>query len=299
MSYGYRPPENFLGLPPEDSRFEDAGVVILPLPYEGTVSYGHGTAHGPAAILRASTQVELYDREFGGEPALAYGVHTMPMLEPDLSGPQATVDAIEAAVADLAATGKLVVALGGEHSVSVGVGRGLRRALGDFVVVQIDAHSDLRDEYEGTPLSHACAARRLAELAPIVQLGIRSICQEEADYIAAYPQRVTVFFADDIHAGGDAHLSALADVVRGRRVYLTLDVDGLDPAVMPATGTPEPGGLSWAQTIDILRVVTTHAEVIGCDVVELAPIPGLHAPDFIAAKLVYKLVNLVMRRRGA
>lgn len=298
MSYSYRPAENFLGLPAEDSRFEDAGVVILPLPYEGTVSYGHGAAHGPAAMLRASTQVELYDREFGGEPVLDYGVHSMPMLEPDLSGPQATIDAIEAAVADLAATGRLVVALGGEHSVSVGVGRGLRRALGDFVVVQIDAHSDLRDVYEGTSLSHACVARRLAEFAPIVQLGIRSICQEEADYIATHPDRVTVFFADDIHAGGGAHLAALADRVRGQRVYLTLDVDGLDPSIMPATGTPEPGGLSWLQTLDILRVVAANAEVIGCDVVELAPIPGYHAPDFIAAKLVYKLMNLVMKGRA-
>ena len=297
MSYSYRPPENFLGLPAEDSRFEDARVVILPLPYEGTVSYGHGTARGPAALLRASSQVELYDREFDGEPALSYGVHTMPMLAPELSGPRATIAAIEAAVADLAASGKLVVALGGEHSVSVGVGRGLRHALGDFVVVQIDAHSDLRDEYEGTPLSHACVARRLAEFAPIVQLGIRSICQEEADYIAAHPDRVTVFFADDIHADGGAHLVALADRVRGKRVYLTLDVDGLDPSTMPATGTPEPNGLSWAQTLDILRVVAANAEVIGCDIVELAPIPGLHAPDFIAARLAYKLINLVMQRR--
>ncbi|MCW5880548.1 MAG: agmatinase [Anaerolineae bacterium] len=272
-------------------------MLVLPIPFEATVSYGSGTRHGPAAIIEASQQVELYDREFDREPATEYGVHTLPALE--LAGePEAAVAQIAAATATAAASGKLVVGLGGEHTVSVGFGRGLLDAVGSpITVVQIDAHSDLRDEYEGTPLSHACVARRLAEFAPIVQLGIRSICQDEADYIAAHSDRVTVVFADDIHTDGGAHLMALADRVRDQRVYLTLDVDGLDPSIMPATGTPEPGGLSWAQTLDILRVVAANAEVIGCDIVELAPIPGLHAPDFIAARLAYKLINLVMQRR--
>lgn len=299
MSYSYRPPENFLGLPPEDSRFEDAQVVILPIPYEGTVSYGRGAGAGPAAILRASTQVELYDREFGSEVVFNYGIHTMPMLDPDLSGPQATVNAIEAAVADLAATGRLVVGLGGEHTISVGFARGLRRALGDFVLVQIDAHADLRDTYEGTPYSHACIARRINEFAPVIQFGIRSISQEEANYIADNGNRLTVYFADDIHASGSAHLTALAEALLGKRVYLTVDVDGLDPAILPATGTPEPDGLSWRQTLDIIRTITANAEVIGVDVVELAPIAGSHASDFIAARLVYKIINLVMAQRSA
>jgi len=298
MSYHYRPPDNFLGLPLEASRFEDAGVVILPLPYEGTVSYGHGTARGPAALLRASSQVELYDREFDGEPALVYGVHTMPMLEPDLSGPRATIDAIEAAVADLAATGKLVVALGGEHSVSVGVGRGLRRALGDFLVVQIDAHSDLRDEYEGSPYSHASIARRVFDMGmTIAQFGIRSICREEIELIRAEPARLRVWFAEDVHAGG--HLAPLAELVRGKRVFLTIDLDGLDPALVPATGTPEPNGLSWNQGLDIIRTVAHAADIMAIDCVELAPIPGQHASDFLAAKLVYKAIGLTLASRGA
>ena len=297
MPYAFRPPANFLGLPPEDTGFEDCQAVILPLPYEGTVSYGHGTAHGPDAILRASTQVELYDREFGREPVFDYGVHTLPALAPDLSGPEATVNTIEAAVAEYAGLGKLVVGLGGEHTVSVGFGRGLHRALGDFVIVQIDAHADLRADYEGTPYSHACIARRLSDIAPIIQCGIRSISQEEADYIAAHPDRVTVFFADDIHTGGRAHLQALAEAVADRNVYLTVDVDGLDPSLVPATGTPEPDGLTWRQTLDIIRTVTQHGRVIGFDVVELAPSPTSHSSDFIVAKLVYKVLNLVMATR--
>lgn len=296
MSYAFRPPENFLGLPPQDSRFEEAEAVVLPLPYEGTVSYGRGTALGPAAILRASTQVELYDREFGGEPAFDYGVHTMPYLAADLSGPEATVNVIAEAVAELAATGKLIVGLGGEHTVSVGFGRGLHQALGDFTVVQIDAHADLRDDYEGTPYSHACVARRLADIAPIIQLGIRSISQEEADFIAAHPDRITVFYADDIHADS-AYLARLAETIRGQRVYLTVDVDGLDPSIIPATGTPEPDGLTWRQALDIVRVVVREADVIGFDVVELAPSPALHSSEFITAKLVYKILNLVMSKR--
>jgi len=295
--YETLPPNNFLGLDEEHSAYERSAALILPIPYEGTVSYGQGTREGPRAIIHASQQVELYDRELDDEPALAHGIHTLPFLAPVVSGPAAMVDAIAACAEEHLRAGKLLVGLGGEHTVSAGIARGLRRALGDFLVVQIDAHSDLRDEYEGTPLSHACVARRLAEFAPIVQLGIRSICQDEADYIAAHSDRVTVVFADDIHTDGGAHLMALADRVRDQRVYLTLDVDGLDPSIMPATGTPEPGGLSWAQTLDILRVVAANAEVIGCDIVELAPIPGLHAPDFIAARLAYKLINLVMQRR--
>ncbi|MFN8497750.1 MAG: agmatinase [Anaerolineae bacterium] len=296
MTYAFRPPENFLGLPPQDSGFDDAEVVILPIPYEGTVSYGRGTSLGPAAILRASTQVELYDREFGGEPVFDYGVHTLPFLAPDLSGPEATVNIITEAVAELAATGKLVVGLGGEHTVSVGFGRGLHQALGNFTLVQIDAHADLRDDYEGTAYSHACVARRLADIAPIVQLGIRSISQEEADFIAANPDRVTVFYADDMHTD-PGYLARLAEAVRGQRIYLTLDVDGLDPAIIPATGTPEPDGLTWRQVLDIVRVIVGEGHVIGFDVVELAPSPALHNSEFITAKLVYKILNLIMAAR--
>lgn len=288
--------DNFLGLPPEAARRDSARVLILPLPFEATVSYGGGTARGPQAILEASQQVELYDRDYDAEPAMLYGIHTLPApVLPD--DPEAAVAAIAAATAQAASTGKLVVGLGGEHTVSVGLGRGLLAALGGpITVVQIDAHADLRDEYEGTPYSHACVARRLlehAEVEQILQLGIRSICTEEVAFARAHPDRLRIWYAEDVHAGG--WQAEVASRLAGRRVYLTLDVDGLDPAIVPATGTPEPDGLTWRETLDILRLVGETAQVIGLDCVELAPYPGQHAADFAAAKLVYKAISNALR----
>ncbi len=290
--YSYLPAENFLGLDAEHSAYEASRVVVLPIPYESTVSYMGGAKHGPRAILHASTQVELYDRDFAAEPALDYGVHTLPFLAPSHASPEATVDAIAACVAEHAAAGKLVVGLGGEHTVSVGFGRGLALAHGTpLMTVQIDAHSDLRDAYEGSPYSHACAARRLMDLGPVVQLGIRSVCGEEADFIAQAPgDALRVFFADEVFAG-PAYLDELAERVRGRRVFLTIDVDGFDPAYVPATGTPEPGGLTWAHGLAIVRTVARNSRVVGFDAVELAPQPGMHAADFLVAKLIYKTMS--------
>ena len=294
--YPQHPPRNFLGLPPEHSGFDASRALILPVPYDATTSYRGGAKAGPQAIIDASLQVELYDREWDDEPALRWGVHTLPALAPDLSSPEATVAGIAAAVADLARTGKLLGVLGGEHSISVGVARGFHAMFGDFLTVQLDAHADLRDEYDGTPYSHACAARRIAEIGPIVQLGVRSLDASEAAFLRENPERVTAFFAEDMHRDR-SYLTMLAERVRGRRVFLTVDLDALDPAIMPATGTPEPGGLGWHETLDILRTVTANADVIAFDCVELSPLPGLHAPDFLAAKLVYKILALILHRR--
>lgn len=294
-------PNNFLGLPEPYSDFDRAGVLVLPIPFEATVSYGRGAAGGPAAIVAASQQVELYDREFDREPALAFGVHTLPPLALPAE-PAAAVEAIALAVADLARSGKLVVGLGGEHTVSVGFGRGLLAALGGpLTVVQLDAHSDLRDEYDGTPYSHACVARRLLEepgIEQILQLGIRSVCPEEVALARSQPERLRVWYAEEVHAGG--WQAELIQRVRGRRVYLTLDVDGLDPGVILATGTPEPDGLSWQEALAVLRAVAEHAEIVGLDCVELAPAPGLHASDYAAAKLVYKAITyaVLLRQQG-
>lgn len=290
-------PNNFLGLEAEYGDFAHAGVLVLPIPFEATVSYGHGTAGGPEAILVASQQVELYDREYDEEPVLRYGVHTLPALElPD--DPAAAVAAIRAAVAEAAHSGKLIVALGGEHTVSVGVGFGLLDALGGpLTVVQIDAHSDLRDQYEGTPYSHACIARRLLEspqIEQVLQLGIRSVCTEEVAFVRSHPDRVSIWYAEAVHDG--SWRKAFIERVKGRRVFLTIDVDGLDPSIVPATGTPEPDGLTWRETLDILRTLNEHAEVIGIDCVELAPLPGLHMADFAVAKLVYKAISYTTRR---
>jgi agmatinase len=291
--------DNFLGLAPEDSDFARAGVLVLPIPFEETVSYSGGTADGPAAIIAASQQVELYDREHDCEPALRYGVHTLPPVDMPAGDPAAAVDAIAQAVEDAARTGKLVVGLGGEHTVSVGVGRGLLAALGGpITVVQIDAHSDLRDSYEGTPYSHACIARRLLDddrVSQVLQLGIRSVCTEEVEFTRENPERVRIWYAEDVH---DTDWRAeLYERVHGRRVYLTIDVDGLDPAIVPATGTPEPDGLTWRETLEIVRTVAEHATIIGVDCVELAPQPGLHGADFAVAKLVYKVMSYAMEEQ--
>ena len=290
-------PNHFLGLEAESSDFARAGVLVLPLPFEATVSYGHGTAGGPEAILTASQQVELYDREYDDEPALRYGVHTLPALAlPD--DPAAAVTAIRAATAEAACSGKFLVALGGEHTVSVGVGLGLLDALGGpLTVVQIDAHSDLRDQYEGTPYSHACIARRLLEsphIEQVLQLGIRSVCTEEVAFARSHPDRVGIWYAEAVHDG--SWRRAFIERVKGRRVFLTIDVDGLDPSIVPATGTPEPDGLTWRETLDVLRTLNEHAEVIGMDCVELAPSPGLHMADFAVAKLIYKAISYTMMR---
>lgn len=262
-----------------------------------TVTYGRGTRHGPAAIIQASQQVELYDREFGREVALEYGVHTLPLLSlPDDAAGAVEIIADEAT--RRAADGRLLVGLGGEHTVTVGLVRGLVRARGGpLTVVQIDAHSDLRAEYEGDPYSHACVARRLLEtpgVEQVLQLGVRSVCPEEVEYARAHPDRVRVWYAEEVHAGGWAE--ELAARLAGRTVYLTIDVDGLDPAVIPATGTPEPDGLTWNEALAVLRAVARAGTVVGLDCVELAPISGLHAAEFAAAKLTYKAISYALLR---
>jgi agmatinase len=297
----FQPAWNFLGLPDEVSSPKRARAWILPIPYEGTTSYGAGTREGPQAIIAASRQVELFDREFDCEPAMQIGVHTMDPLGLEHGSPAAMVARIEQAVAGVL-RGKprpeTLVVLGGEHSVSAGVARGMRRAgLKDFVTVHVDAHADLRDEYEGSPFSHACAARRILEVSPIFQIGIRNLSEGEERF-RARSKRVRTVFAEEALASR-AYLEDLAAFVRGKQVYFTIDLDGLDPAEMPAVGTPEPGGLSWADLIEIARVVCRESKNLPVfDVVELAPIPALKAPDFLAAKLVHKIIALALYGRA-
>lgn len=296
-SYEFGPPENFLGLPAPQSEFETSRAMILPVPFEATTSYGGGTRNGPRAIIEASAQVELYDIELGREPAMEWGVHTLPYLAPSLHSLEDAVADIAAAVADLPCRDKLLCVLGGEHTVSVGVARGLREHFGPFLTVQIDAHADLRDSYEGTPYSHASAMRRVLELGgPLLQLGIRSLDRSEAEFLAENPDTVTCFTAAAMRDGADWR-AALTSAVSKMPVFLTIDVDGLDPSVIPATGTPEPGGLGWYDVLEIVRLIARHGRVIAFDCVELAPIPGLHHPNFTTAKLIYKTMTEIMEGR--
>lgn len=297
----FQPAWNFLGMPGELSSPKRARAWILPIPYEGTTSYGAGTREGPAAIIAASRQVELFDREFDCEPAMQIGVHTMNPLGLEHRSPEVMVAAIEEAVAGIL-TGKpapeQLVVLGGEHSISGGVARGMKRAgLKDFVTVHVDAHADLRQEYEGTPYSHACAARRIVEVSPIFQIGIRNLSEGEERFRRGN-KRVKTVFAEEALAGR-AWLKDLAKFVKGKKVYFTIDLDGLDPSIMPAVGTPEPGGLSWADVLEVARVVCREAASVPVfDVVELAPIPSMKGPDFLAAKLVHKIIALSLFNRA-
>jgi len=295
----YQAPWNFLGLGEREASPDRARAWVLPIPYEATTSYGAGTREGPAAILSASRQVELFDPEFDAEPALRYGVHTLPALGLAHGSPEAMVSAIANAVQAIFSgrpRPELLAVLGGEHTVSAGVARGLAAALpGDrLVAVQVDAHADLRDAYEGSPFSHACAARRILDVCPVFQLAIRNLSAEEAAFRRTCT-RVKTVFAESAAAPDGAFLKDLAAFVRGKTVFLTIDLDGLDPSIMPAVGTPEPGGISWERMLEIARVVCREAaSVPAFDVVELAPIPGFRAPDFLAAKLVYKLMSYAL-----
>lgn len=271
-------------LAPEAARFH-----VLPVPYEKTVSYGGGTAKGPAAIIAASSQLERWD---GASDPGAEGIYTWPAIDCSGPAPQA-IDAIAAAVAKILALGKTPVVLGGEHTVTGGVIRGyLDAGVRDFGVVQIDAHADLRDAYEGDPLSHASVMRRVVEAGvPLVQLGNRAYCQEEREARKTYG--VHAFDADQLVPQGIHAITLPADFPP--KVFFTLDVDGIDPAVLPATGTPVPGGLGWYQTLGLFESVARQRRIVGFDILEFAPIAGFHAYDFAAALLAYKLMGIVQR----
>lgn len=290
---GWELPPNFLGLDEESSDFERAGVVILPVPYEATTSYGAGTGAGPAAIVEASRYIELYDQELDAEP-YEIGVATLPALELTGAGPEAALAELREAYDRLldAAAGKLVVMLGGEHSISsapiLAWADRLEKEGRRLSVLQVDAHTDLRPEYEGTPYSHASVMHRVHDRVDIAAVGIRALTREERE-LERRTDSIRIFFADDIHEGDAWIDDVLAHL--GDDVYITFDVDGFDPSLVPSTGTPEPGGLQWYPVMKLLRRVFREKRVHAVDVVELAPIPGLSAPDFLVAKLIYKMIG--------
>lgn len=279
---------NFLGLTDAETRYEDAAAVVVPVPYEHTVSYGGGTAAGPAAILRASAYVELYDEILREEPYRVGGIHTAPPIDVSVSDPHVVLRVLTEASSRIYADAKFPVFLGGEHTLTTGPVRAARDAFDDLSVLQLDAHADLRDEYQGTPWSHACVMRRVCELGvPVVPIGIRAIALEEAEFIRE--RDLPVFWSHRIASSDEwmeTALTALSDTI-----YITFDVDFFDPSVIPATGTPEPGGGLWHETMRFLGRVFQEKRVVGMDVVELAPIEGLHAPDFVIARLVHRCIG--------
>jgi len=281
-------PHNFGGLEDEYAALDGARAVVLPVPYDATTTYQGGARLGPAAILAASRNMELWDEEVGG--VYRGGIHTLPELEPAAEGPAAMIARVEQATGWILDQGKLPVILGGEHSITAGAVRAAAKRARGLSVLQIDAHGDMRDTYLGTPHSHACVMRRIRELVPAASVGIRSLSEEEALYLASHPQPIwSVRAFRSLSRRWDPILDALTG-----EVFVTFDLDGFDPSLVPATGTPEPGGLDWYEAVDLLRAVSERARIVGFDVVELSPLPGHVASDFLAARLVYRLIGLAL-----
>ena len=282
---------NFGGIEEKYENLDRAAFVVVPVPYDLTTTYQGGTRKGPSAILEASCNMELYDEELDAEVYKA-GIHTMEPLEAVASGPEGMLGRIEAAVAGVFELGKIPVMLGGEHSITLGAVRAARKRYPKLSILHLDAHADMRMSYQGTPYSHACIGRRMKELCPVVQAGIRSMSVEEAAYLRK--SDVPVFSASSIRRDRTwvgkllRHLS--------KDVYITVDLDAFDPSVMPATGTPEPGGMLWHEVLDVLREVCRKRRVVGFDIVELAPIPGMVAPDFLAARLTYRMMGYLSKK---
>lgn len=290
----YLPPAEGFQDPDRDGidQPNEARAVVIPFGLEASVSYGSGTARGPAAILKASQQLELFDEELWREPYREFGIATLrePAIPPRV---ETALDQLEATVEAVLESGRFPLVLGGEHSITAGAIRPFARRYDDLVILQIDAHADLRDGYLGEHFSHAAAMRRVLDHAScrVVSLGIRALCQAEADYIDANPDRVKIFWAHEQDAW---QLEDLTCTLQGRPIYVSFDIDGLDNAEMPATGTPTPGGLTYFSALEILKIAADAGTIVGADVVELAPIDGFHGYDYTVAAIANKILNYAL-----
>jgi agmatinase len=292
------PARGFMHLDAEYTRFETARVVITPVPFDGTTCYQPGAREGARAIIDASRNLELYDAELGRSP-YTVGIHTLRPVEIIQGDAQAMVDRTEIVTEALLKRDKFIVTLGGDHLTSIGVIRAFARRYPRMSVLQLDAHADLRDEYEGSTLSAATIMRRTREVCQrTAQVGIRSLSAPEAELVAA--EKLPMWLAAGIHARqarGDRGWIEEVVASLSDEVYITFDIDALDPSLVPGTGTPEPGGLGWYDAIDLLTEVARHKTIIGCDVVELSPLLESHVSPVVAAKLAYKLIGLATQPR--
>ena len=279
--------DTFLDVRPDEVALEDARVVLVPAPYDSTTSYRGGARDGPAAIVTASRQLEDYDLELDRDVS-EVGIYTAPAIAPDVSGPRAMIDVVEEVVTRLAAPGRLVGLLGGEHSITVGAVTALARSHPDVSVLYLDAHADLRDEYMGSPWGHASVARRLLEVCPVVEVGVRSLSLDERDFIRE--NEVPVVFWPPDNGGAEGLAKRVIDSLTPT-VYVSVDLDVLDPSVMPSVGNPEPGGMGWRELTGLLGAVAAERRIVGFDVTELSPGEGPEAGAFTAARLVQKLIG--------
>lgn len=289
----YYPHRNFASISAPYSEFEQARVVVLPVLYDSTTDWRSGARDGPPVIIDASQYVELYDLELDME-IYKVGIHTLPEVQPVMSGPEKMLQRVYRVVKDLIKRGKMVVMLGGEHSLTLGAVRAYREKFPELTVLQLDAHADLRDEYLGTRFSHASAMRRVMELCPIVQVGIRSMSYDESLFIKE--KGLEIFYAHNTTFNRQT-INKIVSRLKGE-VYITIDADVFDPGLVPAVGTPEPGGLGWYETISLLKEVTKRCRVVGFDVVELCPREGPVSSAFFIARLIYKLIGLCYKTQS-
>ncbi len=279
-----------LGTTPTTTDFEHARVIIFPVPLDRTTSYVPGTRNGPHEILVASSHMELWDEETQTD-VHSVGIYTLPEMEFPFATMDEVIREIRRVASELVSRDKFVFVLGGEHSITPAVVAAMAAKHPGLSVLQIDAHADLRESFMGTPHNHACAMRRTLEYARTTQVGIRSLSPEEAAAASTLPTEIFYDFNMREHADWiDRVVDSLSETV-----YITIDVDGFDPAIMPATGTPEPGGLSWYEALTLLRRVIEQRTVVGCDIVELTPLAGHVAPNFLCAKLIYKILSYRFR----
>ena len=275
--------KTFAGIEEHLTTLEKAAVFLQSIPYDGTSTWGKGADKGFDAFLDALENMELYDIETGSE-VYRKGVHILPEIAESLS-PERVFETVYYSTKELLKTNKFLTFFGGEHSISIGIIKAFYEAYQDLTVLQLDAHTDLRPEYLGTPYNHACAVYDASLNTNLIQVGIRSMDVEENTHLNSSK----CFFAQDIR-GHDSWMKKSIDMM-GEKVYITLDLDVLDPSIMPATGTPEPGGMDWYTITAYLKQVFAAREVVGFDIVELAPIPGFKAPQFLVAKLYYKMLS--------
>jgi agmatinase len=284
----FSPAQSFAGLRPPYCELADAQTVILPVPYDGTSEWHSGSRRAPHAIIDASQYLELYDLELNRE-IYRTGIHTLPELEPVLLNPEAMTERVLQVTRLVVKQSKLIVIIGGEHSRSRGPVKALKEQYQDISVLQLDAHADLRDTYQGTPYSHACIMRRVIEHCPVTQVGIRSLCTEEKDFIKQNNLK-PFYYQDTSGLPVEQIVASLSDTV-----YVTIDMDVFDPSMMAAVATPEPGGLQWYETLNLLKEIASHKKIVGFDVMELCPSQGPAACIYTAAKLIYKLIGYIAK----
>ncbi|MDP3790981.1 MAG: agmatinase [Candidatus Omnitrophota bacterium] len=287
--------KNYAAIDEEYSGFKKSKVVILQAPYEKTATYKKGTVNGPSAIIEASKKMELFDDELNQE-TYKIGIHTMDPVALEQLKPEEMVDNVYQSTMDVLKAGKFPVILGGEHSVSIGSVKAFKEVYPNISVLHLDAHNDLRDEYFGSKFNHGCVARRISEICPIVQVGTRSMSKEEKEFLNTQAsgriKNISVYDIIETPLWKDIASKNLTE-----NVYVSIDLDVFDPSLMPGVGTPEPGGIGWYETLDLLREIAKDRKIVGFDVVELCPIKDQFVSDFLAAKLVYRLLGYIFQTK--